>query len=197
MELLIKNMVCERCKRVVRAELRQLGYTPLRVDLGSVSILESVEGTALAQLSAMLEANGFELISNRKAALVNDIKQLIMSTIRNPPLHKQTPPLSDWLARRMGYDYTYLSSLFSTSEGMTIERYAIAQKIELAKEWLLYDEMSLTDIADQLQYSSVQHLSTQFKQLTGLSPTAFKKRQAVELRQGLDQISIRTPLSIK
>lgn len=188
MDLLIKNMVCDRCKRVVKDELERLGLSVLSIELGRVALNHTLDQPQVDAVAQMLQSNGFELITDRKAALSNQIKQLLLNDVRSNNLRRSGENLSEYLARRMGYEYSYLSALFSAQEGLSIERYVIAQKIELAKEWLLYDEMSLTDIAYQLGYSSVAHLSNQFKQQTGLNPTEFKRTQAVSLRRSLDQV---------
>lgn len=185
--LYIKNMVCNRCIKVVREELVRLGYTIREIELGEVTLNEKSSEVSIDQISEVLFANGFELIDDRKSRIINRIKTLIIEFIhydREKPKHIN---LSDLLASELGHDYSYLSHLFSSVEGITIEKYLIAQKIEKVKELLVYDEFSLSEISDQLGYSSVQHLSNQFKKITGLTPSHFKKIK-IKKRNPLDKL---------
>jgi len=144
-------------------------------ELGEVQLKESLDENDIGQIRKVLTENGFELIDDRKSQLINRIKTLIIEFIhydRQKPEHMN---LSDFLAKELVHDYSYLSSLFSSVEGVTIEKYLIHQKIEKVKELLVYNELSLNEISYQLGYSSVQHLSNQFKKVTGLTPSHFKK----------------------
>ena len=168
-------MVCNRCIRVVHEELISLGYSIKSIELGEVILKERLSEEDLEQISQMLTDNGFELIDDRKSRIINKLKTLIIEFIHYDKEKPEHMNLSDFLANEIGHDYSYLSSLFSSVEGVTIEKYLINQKIEKVKELLVYDELSLNEISYQLGYSSVQHLSNQFKKITGLTPSHFKK----------------------
>lgn len=186
MKLYIKNMVCNRCILVVRNILKTEGLSLLTIELGKVSIQEDLTGEQLNKLRQKLEDVGFELIDSKQNRLIEQIKRTIIELIyhQNGKLHTN---LSDYLARCCHQDYSMLSKLFSESCGITIEKYFIVQKIERVKELLAYDELSLNEIADLLYYSSSAHLSTQFKNVTGMTPSQFKKQTAPK-RRPLDQI---------
>lgn len=171
----IKNMVCNRCIKVVQDELSALGYSIKNIELGELTLKEDISDLKMDKISRVLADNGFELIDDKKSRIINRIKTLIIEYIhydREKPGHMN---LSEFLAKELGHDYSYLSNLFSSVEGITIEKYLINHKIEKVKELLVYDELSLNEISYQLGYSSVQHLSTQFKKITGLTPSHFKK----------------------
>ncbi|GAB2594499.1 helix-turn-helix domain-containing protein [Spirosoma areae] len=188
MILIIRNMVCDRCRRVVRDELEQLGLTVSRVDLGEVDVDELPAGVSLNEVRQRLQANGFDLVDDKKQSLVEHMKVLLINEIQY--LKGERLPVenySTFLERKLGYEYSYLSGLFSVSEGHTLEKYIIALKIEKVKEWLRYDELTLSEIAWRLSYSSVQHLSNQFRQVTGQTPGQFRKADRVE-RYSLDRI---------
>jgi len=166
-------MVSIRCKMVVKAELDKLGVSYGAVDLGQVELKECLSELQRKQLKAALLKSGLDLMDNKKAIFVERIKNLIIEMVHyadEMPLIKN----SEYLSEKLNYDYTYLSNIFSETTGITIEHYIIAHKIERVKELLLYDELSLTEIAYRLNYSSVAHLSKQFKKVTGLTPTYFK-----------------------
>ncbi|GAB3269898.1 hypothetical protein GCM10027347_40200 [Larkinella harenae] len=188
MKLYIKHMVCGRCKRVVREILEELGMDVLQVELGEVEIRELPATVSLDQIKQLLAENDFELLEDRKAVVVEQIKTLIVNEVhhdrRERPEHQN---LSDFLTQKVGYDYSYLSHLFSALEGMTIEKYLIAQKIEKVKEYLRYGELTLSEIAWRLGYSSTQHLSNQFKQIVGLTPSDYK-RNGLAYRTEIDKI---------
>lgn len=188
MKLYIKNMVCDRCKMAVEQELNRLGLQPLRVDLGEVDLgKQAPEQETLNTLGERLQALGFELIDDKKSQLIERIKTIIIEQIhysREPSKLK----LSIFLAEELGYDYNYLSNLFSSIEGITIEQYYIQQKIEKVKELLVYDELSLSEIAWQLGYSSAAYLSNQFKKVTGLSPSHFRQLKDAKQRKSLDKL---------
>jgi AraC family transcriptional regulator len=181
----IKNMVCSRCQKVVRRELESLGLHPLAVGLGQVTLQESAAKLDKEALGAALAKHGFELLDDKKAWVIEKIKSTIIEAIH----HCKTPQanFSGLIAQEAGLDYAYLSSLFSSTKGITIEKYIILQRIERVKELLVYDELSLSQIADQLGYSSVQHLSNQFKKVTDLTPSYYKKLQE-NRRRPLDEV---------
>ncbi len=180
-------MVCNRCVKAVGQILCDLGIGHKQVLLGEVPLKEEPDAALMEQLRQRLEEEGFELIDDKKTRLIEEIKRGMLHRLAQDPDDLQDN-LSDYLARRLHHDYSYLSHLFSSVEGMTIEQYFIAQKIERAKELLVYGELSLSQIAFQLGYSSVQHLSNQFKKVTGLTPSHFKKIGAAR-RRPLDQIN--------
>lgn len=167
-------MVSIRCKMVVKSELDKLGLHYSKVDLGEVIIKEVLDTEQRALLKAALLKSGLELMDDKKAILIERIKNVIVEMV-----HYADEPnkinFSDLLSEKLNYDYTYLANLFSEVTGITIERYLIAHKIERVKELLLYNELTLTEISYILNYSSVAHLSSQFKKVTGLTPTYFKK----------------------
>ncbi len=186
MMLYLKNMVCNRCKMVVRSELEKQGLNVLSVELGEAEIAEVL---SLAQKQALNEALlplGFEVIDDKKSRLIEHIKNLIIELVHQKD-SELTTNLSDFLSSRLHYEYSYLSKLFSEVEGVSIEKYFIAQKIERVKELLVYDELSLSEIAFQLHYSSVAHLSNQFKKVTGLTPSYFKNLKS-DKRKPLDEV---------
>ncbi|CCH54935.1 transcriptional regulator, AraC family [Fibrisoma limi BUZ 3] len=188
MILTIRNMVCDRCKRVVREELEKLGLVVGRVDLGEVEVPELPAPVSLDDVRQTLQANGFDLVDDRKQTLVEHIKVLLINEIQHLKGERlPTENYSDFLERKLGYDYSYLSGLFSASEGQTVEKYIIALKIEKVKEWLRYDELTLSEIAWRLGYSSVHHLSNQFRQVTGQTPGQYRKAAHAD-RRPLDSV---------
>jgi AraC-like DNA-binding protein len=188
MDVYIKNMVCDRCVRVVREELEQLGLRVERVELGLATVAADSATADLVAIKRVLKKNGFEYLEDRKAQLVEQVKTLIIELISSDLLEHMDVNLSEYLAEQLGKNYNYLSGLFSSITSMTIERYLILQKIERVKELLAYDELSLSEIAYRLGYSSVQHLSTQFKTVTGLSPSHFKDLRSGK-RKSLDHLT--------
>lgn len=187
MKLYIKNMVCNRCNMVVETELKRLGYTPVSVTLGEVTIVETLSESHKKEVSNMLESFGFELIDDKRSRLIEQIKTNIVELIHYNEDDRLKTNLSDYLSEKLHLDYNYMSTIFSEMESTTIEKYLIAQKIERVKELLVYDELNLSEIAEQLNYSSVAHLSAQFKKTTGLTPSYFKKIGA-EKRKPLDEV---------
>lgn len=184
MKVHIKNMVCHRCKLAVEQVLTSSGYHVQQVELGEVTFDEKLDKEQLKALDAQLKHLGFELIDDRKAKLVEKIKNLIVDRVHH---HQDTLHinLSDYLADQLHYEYNYLSNLFSEAECTTVEKYYISQKIEKVKELLIYDELTLSEIAYQMGYSSVAYLSNQFKKETGFTPSHFKaikenKRRNIE-----------------
>ncbi len=174
MKLFIKNMVCNRCKMVVKSELEKFGLHPISVELGEVELAEELNEQKKTQLNERLLSFGFALMDDKKIRIIEKIKNLIVDLVQNKNSQLKTN-LSDYLSKELHHDYTYITNLFSQVEGTTIEQYFIAQKIERVKELLVYDESSLSQIADDMGYSSVSHLSKQFKKVTGLTPSHFKQ----------------------
>lgn len=180
-------MVCHRCKMVVRTELEKLNLHPVNVALGEVIIEEKhLSKEQSGKLSNVLKAVGFELIDDRRSKLIEQIKTFIIDTVHYKDEHPKKN-YSELISQHLHHDYSHLSNLFSAVEGITIEQYIINQKIEKVKELLMYNELSLSQIALQLGYSSTAHLSTQFKKLTGLNPSKFKQ-MGVESRKSLDDV---------
>ncbi|SDK21559.1 Helix-turn-helix domain-containing protein [Catalinimonas alkaloidigena] len=192
-QLKIKNMVCPRCIRVVREEMERLGYQVRDVTLGEVLLSDA--DPDLTKIARMLEGNGFALLADPKDRLVEQIKTEVIDLIRSGRIESLHVKLSDYLAERLDRDYTTLSHLFSTHEGITLERYTILQKIERAKELISYGELSMSEIAYQLGYRTIAHLSSQFRQIVGESPTAYRKslqsRGEADPRRPLDGVTKR------
>jgi len=187
MKLFIKNMVCNRCIKVVRDELTNLVYSIIDIELGSVEIKENPSKEELNNITNMLEANGFELIEDSKKKIVEQIKNIIITKIHYSD-SEQDIIFSKLIEKELGKDYSQLSKIFSSIEQMTIEHFVILQKIEKVKEYLRYGEMTLSEIAYLLGYKSVNHLSNQFKKYTGLTATQFKEATQHK-RKPLDKIS--------
>lgn len=185
-EIHIKNMVCPRCVMAVKHILAGLGLDAENVGLGTAVLREPLAPEQRDALRAKLQEYGFELLDDRRRQLVDKISTSIIELVHYRDNDLQTN-LSDYLAERCGQDYSALSKLFSEVKGLSIEKYYIAQKVERVKELLLYDELSVSGIAFRLGYSSVAHLSTQFKAVTGFSPSAFKKLHP-HRRRPLDEI---------
>jgi AraC family transcriptional regulator len=182
----IKNMVCPRCIDTVKRIVGSSGLPLIEVKLGEIHLGTRPSSKQKENLSKGLEENGFEIVQSAKARQINQIKTLIMNRVHygegSPEL-----TLSSYLSQNINYDYSHLSKLFSSIEGITIERFATLQRIEKAKELLIYDEHSITEIANQLEYSSPAHLSAQFKRETGITPSKFRF-QRTPIRQSIDSI---------
>lgn len=179
-------MVCSRCIMVVRAELKKLGLHPISVELGEVEIQEGDITGLKNELVNSLHALGFELIDDKRGRIIEQIRTVIIELVHQRDNDSKLN-LSGVLSDKLGYEYNYLSNLFSEVEGTTIEKYVIAQKIERVKELLVYDELTLSQIAAQLNYSSVAYLSNQFKKVTGLTPSHFKQI-GINKRKTLDKV---------
>ncbi len=170
----IKNMVCGRCIKVVRDEFEKLGYAVKSVDLGKVELVQPTEIDE-SKLRSALEKEGFELIDSESNRVISKIKTHIIKLIRDESGNDEHVNLTEFLEKEIGKSYSSLSTLFSKSEGRTIEKFAIQQRIERVKELLVYGEKTISEIAWELGYSSAQYLSNQFKSETGLTPTEFRK----------------------
>ena len=173
MKIYIQNMVCVRCKMVVKSELNKLGLHYAAVELGEAEVMEDISAEQMKHLGAALKKTGLQLMDDKKSILVEKIKTTIIELVHYTDDQIKTN-LSDYLSEKLSYNYTYLANLFSEFKGTTIEKFYLAHKIEKVKELLVYDELNLTEIADKLHYSSVAHLSNQFKKMTGLTPSHFK-----------------------
>ncbi|KQR71905.1 AraC family transcriptional regulator [Pedobacter sp. Leaf176] len=186
MNLHIKNMVCNRCKMVVKAELEKLGFNPISVELGEVSFAQNISADDKKKIAEKLIHFGFELLEDKKTQIAEQIKTIIINLVHytKEPLKVN---LSSYLSEQLRMEYAQLSAIFSEAEHQNIEKYFIAQKVEKAKEMLTYGELTLSEIAYQLNYSSVAHLSAQFKKVTGLTPSAYKN-QELDKRKTLDEI---------
>lgn len=184
MRLYIKNMVCNRCKMVVKAELEKFGLHVVSVDLGEVDVSEALDKIQQQQLNDNLAVFGFELLDDKKSRLIEKVKNRIVELVHTNDNQLKTN-LSEYIASHIGQDYNYISTVYSQHESTTIEQYYTLQRIERVKELIVYDELNLNEIADRLNYSSASHLTKQFKKVTGLTPSHFKslkqnKRQPLE-----------------
>lgn len=187
MKLYIKNMVCRRCIMVVSSELEKLGLHPESVELGEAELAEQhLSESQKGAIDNALQAVGFERIDDRKSRLIAKMKSIIIETIDRSDGELQTR-WSDLIASELHYEYNHLSNLFSSVEGITLEQYIIRQKVEKAKELLVYDELTLSEIAWKLGYSSPAYLSSQFKKVTGLTASHFKKLKDKK-RKPLDDV---------
>lgn len=185
--LYVKNMVCNRCIQVVKEELSQLGIAAQDVQLGEVRLTEPVSVDKLTEVSEVFAKRGFEILEDSNSKLIEQIKTTIIDLVHNPEV-VINQNVSNYLEGLIGKDYSYLSNLFSSVENVTIERYLILQKVEKVKELLVYDELTLSEISYKMDYSSVQYLSGQFRKVTGMSPSEFKKLTNKE-RLPLDMVA--------
>ncbi len=182
MKLHIKYMVSNRCKIAVKEALKKLGLHYIIVDLGEVEIMEDITNEQRMQLKTALHNSGLELMDEKRAILIEKIKNIIIDMVH----YTETDELiktnfSDFLSSKLNYDYTYLANLFSEIQGITIEKFIIQHKVERIKELMVYGELNITEIAWKMNYSSVAHLSNQFKKVTGLSPSHFKQLKVKNL----------------
>src|SRR3990170_1203112 len=174
--LYIKNMVCPRCIRVVREELTGLGLDVRSVALGEVVVAGRASESAIGRVRTVLEENGFELIEDRRVKIIEQVKHAVLKLVRTDrELHPIRIKDSEFIAAETGLDYHQLTTLFSAVESVTIEQFIILQKIERVKELLRYGEMTLSEIACKMGYSSVAHVSNQFKKVTGMTPSRFRR----------------------
>lgn len=174
MILYVKYMVSLRCKLLVKDQLKALGLNFVLVDLGVIELLEDISADQRKELESRLQSSGLELMDDKKSIIIEKIKNAIIEMIH---YSDEVPRVnySDYISDKLKYDYTYLSNVFSEVKGITIQQFIIMHKIERVKELLLYDELNLTEISYKLHYSSVAHLSNQFKKVTGHSPSFYKK----------------------
>ena len=186
LKLYIKYMVSMRCKMVVKEEIKKLGLHFILVDMGVVDIMEDITAVQREQIRVGLHKSGLELMDDRKAVLIEKIKNVIIEMVH---YSDEIPKInfSEYLFEKLHYDYTYLANLFSEVQGITIEKFIITHKIERVKELIIYDELNLSEIAWKMHYSSVAHLSNQFKKITGLTPSHFKKLKD-KRRQPIEEI---------
>ncbi|MDD3323203.1 MAG: AraC family transcriptional regulator [Paludibacter sp.] len=174
MKLYIKYMVSNRCKMAVKDELKKLGLHFILVELGEVDIMETITLEQRNALKLGLIDSGLELMDDKRAVLIEKIKNAVIEMVHYSDEVIKTN-FSDYLSEKLNHDYTYLANLFSEVQGITIEHFIINHKIERIKELIIYDELNITEIAWKMNYSSVAHLSNQFKKVTGLSPSHFKQ----------------------
>jgi len=180
-------MVCDRCVLVINNVMQELQFQPASIIMGEVDLPGQIlNDKDINKIREAIEPLGFELVSNKKQALIEQIKTSLIQLIHSENL--ETVKLSEFLSEKLKHDYQSLSHLFSSTEGLTIEKYFIHLKIERIKELLVYNELNLTEISYRLGYSSLAHLSTQFKQVTGMTPTAFKNLRDSKRRRPLDKI---------
>lgn len=166
-------MVSNRCKMMVKEELKKLGLHFIIVDLGEVNLMEEISDEQFEQLRIALSKSGLELMDDKKAILIEKIKNVIIESVHHSDEQIKVN-FSDHLSQKLKYDYTYLANLFSEVQGSTIAQFLILHKVERIKELIIYDELNISEIAHKMNYSSVAHLSNQFKKVTGLTPTHFK-----------------------
>jgi len=185
-KLHVKNMVCNRCVLVVKSELEKLGQEVLSIELGEVVLKNEISVNDKKDITKQLETLGFEILNDSSSKTIEKIKTILIDLVQNKN-NNINVTLSDYLIQNLHQDYSKLSNLFSTVEGISIEKYFINLRIERVKELIVYDELSLSEIADLLNYSSVAHLSNQFKKVTGFSPSYFKKIKESK-RKELDQL---------
>ncbi|MFC2111242.1 helix-turn-helix domain-containing protein [Bacteroidota bacterium] len=186
MKLYIKFMVSSRCKAAVKDILKDLGLHFIIVDLGEVEIMENLSDSQREQVRIALHNSGLELMDDKRAILIEKIKNAIIEMVHHSNEIIKVN-FSDYLSEKLNYDYTYLANLFSEVQGITIEQFVITHKVERIKELIIYDELNITEIAYLMNYSSVAHLSNQFKKITGLSPSHFKNLK-VKRRSPIDEI---------
>lgn len=173
--LSIKNMVCQRCIRVVKEELELLGFEPDHIELGKVVLDKELTKEEESCIKQALQESGFELLGDKQSETIEAVKRLVIEVIHHEKEKPEHQNFSDFLSKELGLNYHHLTKLFSMKEGITIEKYIALQKIERVKEFLVYGELNIGEIAFDLGYSSTAHLSGQFKKITGLSPSAFRK----------------------
>ncbi|XZF14503.1 helix-turn-helix domain-containing protein [Chitinophagaceae bacterium MMS25-I14] len=186
MKLYIKYMVSLRCKMIVKDVLKEMGLKYTTVELGIAEVQNDITPAQIELFREHLKRFGLELLDNKKSILIEKIKSVIIELVHYTD---ELPSVnySDYISEKLDYDYTYLANMFSEMKGITIQQYIIFHKIERAKELLIYEELTLTEIAFKLNYSSVAHLSNQFKKVTGLTPTFFKRLKN-KRRTGLEDV---------
>ena len=186
MTLHIKNMVCRRCILTVGQVLERNGITPVHIGLGEVTLDHPISAEQEKALRTDLEAVGFELLDDQRSQLIERVKTLLIEQVQSGEI-PEIFSLVDFIGKALHRDYSAVSKLFSEVEGITLEQFFILQKTEKVKEWLVYNELTLSEIAFRLGYSSVAYLSSQFKKVTGLTPSDFKRNHS-DNRRGLDEV---------
>lgn len=186
MNLYIKNMVCNRCIMVVKQELENLGLNPIHVSMGEAELSKQPSVKQMQQLNSRLLQLGFEILDDKKQKQIEKIKSLLIKKVQSGDVEEHFS-ISEYLSNALHKDYSYISRLFSEVEGITVEQFFILQKIEKVKELLVYGELNLSEISFRLGYSSVAHISAQFKKITGLTPSHFKKLGNPQ-RKSLDEL---------
>ncbi len=186
MKLYIKHMVSIRCTMFVRSELQKMGFFNCNVKLGEVFCTDSLSSIQLEHLKGVLHEAGLEVLDDKKSILIERIKNVVVEMVHYLDELPKTK-FSSYLSEKLNYDYTYLSNLFSETEGRTLEHFVLHHKIEKIKELIMYDEMNLTEIAFKMHYSSVAHLSNQFKKITGQTPSSFKSMHE-RFRKNLEDV---------
>ena len=186
MNLYIKNMVCNRCIMVVKQELENLKLKPLKVSMGEAELSKQPSVKQMQQLNSRLLQLGFEILDDKKQKQIEKIKSLLIRKVQSGDVEEHFS-ISEYLSTALHKEYSYISRLFSEVEGITVEQFFILQKIEKVKEWLVYGELNLSEISFRLGYSSVAHISAQFKKITGLTPSHFKKLGNPQ-RKSLDEL---------
>jgi AraC-like DNA-binding protein len=179
-------MVSIRCKMIVKQELHKIGLHFIIVELGEVELMENIEGEKLEQVKMALLQSGLVLLDNKRSILIEKIKNTVVEMVHHPNQIIKIN-FSDYLSAKLNHDYTYLANLFSEVQGTTIEQFIISHKIERIKELIIYDELNITEIAWEMNYNSVAHLSNQFKKVTGLSPSHFRQLK-VKRRSPIEEI---------
>ncbi len=182
----IKNMVCDRCISTIKADLEGLNVTYKNIKLGTVELSKELTTEKKYEFSKLLASQGFELLESKNSKIIESIKNIVRKYVHKPE-YRQNMTMSVIISEELNHEYSSLSTLFSSVEGITIEKYLIKQKVEKAKELLVYDELSLSEIADQLGYSSGQYLSSQFKKITGLTPSDYKNL-GIHSRKTIDKV---------
>lgn len=185
-KIFIKNMVCNRCIMVVRQEFEKAGLNTVKVSMGEVELMDVPDQLQLKDISNRLDQLGFEILDDSKHRQIEKIKKWLIEKVQSGEIHEHFS-LSVFLSEKINKEYTYISKIFSQVEGITLEQFFILQKIEKVKELLVYDELTLSEIGWKLGYSSVAHLSSQFKRVIGLTPSEFKKL-GNKHRKSLDQV---------
>ena len=186
MNLYIKNMVCNRCIMVVKQELENLKLKPLKVSMGEAELKKQLSSKQMQQLNSRLLQLGFEILDDKKQKQIEKIKSLLIKKVQSGDVEEHFS-ISEYLSTALHKEYSYISRLFSEVEGITVEQFFILQKTEKVKELLVYGEQNLSEISFLLGYSSVAHLSAQFKKVTGLTPSQFKKIGSTN-RKSLDSV---------
>jgi AraC-like DNA-binding protein len=186
LKLFIKYMVSTRCKMAVKEALKKLGLHFIVVDLGEVEVMESITADQRESLTIALRESGLELMDDKRSVLIEKIKNAIIEMVHYSSEQNKVN-FSDFLSEKLHHDYTYMANLFSEIQGTTIEQFIISHKIERIKELIIYDELNITEIAWKMNYSSVAHLSNQFKKVTGLSPSHFKQLK-IKRRNPIEEI---------